>query len=152
MNFERFDKAEFDVLDCAVSGGYYPKGVNKDRALLLMETGIFVNTPISKWYKVGWKLTDKGKEYYEEFMLAVRNKHGHVWKTNRESNPDLYDEYDSYGDQLNKFAFESGYHNGYVCKNCGYSFCMHCTSEIDVPECTNKTIDASFRNPFLLLK
>ena len=28
--------------------------------------------------------------------------------------------------KVDEFAFDYGYHNGPMCKRCGYSFCMHC--------------------------
>lgn len=37
----------------------------------------------------------------------------HKWVLNEEGEPDY-------------FAWESGYHNGYLCERCGYSFCHHC--------------------------
>ena len=37
----------------------------------------------------------------------------HKWVLNNKGEPD-------------NFAFEYGYHNGYVCERCSYSFCEHC--------------------------
>ena len=37
----------------------------------------------------------------------------HKWILNDKGEPD-------------DFAFEYGYHNGYACERCGYSFCEHC--------------------------
>lgn len=37
----------------------------------------------------------------------------HKWILNDEGEPD-------------NFAFEYGYHNGYICERCSYSFCEHC--------------------------
>lgn len=31
--------------------------------------------------------------------------------------------------EIDVFAFEVGYHNGPVCKRCGYSFCIHCNPD-----------------------
>lgn len=128
-NIRRFDKIEFDVLEASYTGMFYnsPESDNAKRALLLMSEDIIKNNPFEKWSETGWKLTEKGHKYYLEFMELVREKHGHIWKTDDDGNIDI-------------FAYSAGYHNGMVCKNCGYSFCKHCNSEFDIPECKNKAI------------
>lgn len=135
---KRFDDIEFDCLNAANNGCYYPKGLMKDRALLLMEEGIFEHNPYENWAYSGWKLTEIGKQYWKEFLDAVRERHGHVWKTHRDIYPEDYDEDSEYGNSIDIFAYEMGYHNGPQCKKCGYSFCEHCLSEFDVPECKKK--------------
>jgi hypothetical protein len=137
MKITRFDELEYCVLNCSVNGMFSQEEDAKERALLLMNEGIFNENPISNWWRSGWKLSDTGKEYYKEFMDAVREKHGHIWMTYRDSEPELYKN-DDYGNTVDLFAYSEGNHNGYVCKKCGYSFCMHCTSEFNVPECWKK--------------
>ena len=124
MDIKRFDEIEFQVLDCAKNGGYYPEGENAARAKVLMSEGIFEFNPEDNWWKTGWKLTDIGQEYYKEFMQKVQQKHGHVWEKN------------DYNDNVNIFAYSNGYHNGPKCINCGYEFCQHCKCEINIPVCT----------------
>jgi hypothetical protein len=134
---DRFDEVEYRVLDCSTNGMFCQSGDEVDRALLLMSEGILVENPISNWWKSGWKLTNKGNEYIKEFRDAVREKHGHEWATYRDTDPDLYKD-DDYGNSIDNFAYSYGFHNGFVCKKCGYHFCMHCLSEFNVPECSNK--------------
>jgi hypothetical protein len=141
INIQRFDKIEFEVLIHTHPDGcgYYPEDPHKTRALLLMEEGILIDNPYDNWWKSGWKLTPKGVEYHDAFLKKLRDKHGHQWKTNRDSNPKHYKNSNSkYADKIDIFALSYGNHNGYECKKCGYSFCMHCLSEFDVKECTKK--------------
>jgi predicted Zn-ribbon and HTH transcriptional regulator len=70
-------------------------------------------------------------------MKKVQEKHGHVWMTNHDSDPDLAKD-SEYGKSVNIFATSKGYHNGPRCKNCGYEFGRHCICEFDVPECINR--------------
>lgn len=137
MNITRFDTIEYDVLQCGVSGGYYPVDSERgQRAIVLMEEGIFNNNPPQEWHKNGYKgFTESGKLYYKAFMEKVRESHGHEWETHYDSDPDIYDN-DERGNQINIFAYSSGYHNGPQCKNCGFSFCHHCENEMEIPHCS----------------
>ena len=137
MKIKRFDETEYDVLvTCSPDafGGYYYKSPHKERALLLMEEGYLEECPYDNWHIKGWSITDKGIKYWKKFIKKVRAKHGHVWKTRNENNPDDWDD-DKYGKETDWFAYEAGeYHNGPVCKKCGYGFCHHCTSEFEITE------------------
>lgn len=139
MKIKRFDSIEFDVLRCGERGGYYPLETEQgQRALLLMREGVYNDNPPGMWWKDGYKgFTKKGEGYYKTFMEKVRATHGHVWETNNETSPDIYDD-DEYGKRINSFAYSEGYHNGPRCKNCGYSFCEHCMNEMEIPACSAK--------------
>lgn len=137
MDITRFDVIEFDVLNCGKNGGFYREEERSTRAKIFMDEGIFLFNPEDQWIISGWKLSDKGLAYYDAFMQKLDNRHGHVWMTNHESNPDIYDA-DEYGNQRNIFAMSYGYHNGPKCKNCGYEFCQHCDSEFEVSECKKR--------------
>lgn len=135
MRITRFDTIEYDVLQCGVFGGYYlADSEHGQRAILLMQKGIFKNNPPKNWYKSGYIFTKKGNLYYKAFMDKVYKSHGHVWKTIYDSNPSLYKN-SEYSKQIDFFAYESGYHNGPQCKNCGFSFCHHCKNEMEIPKC-----------------
>ena len=137
----RFDIVEFQVLYIVKIGLYYLDKEIGHRALLLMEEGILKSNPEKNWARSGWRFTPEGELYYKEFMKKLRENHGHIWKTNRDSDPELYEEKeDEYADQIDKFAYSVGYHNGMICKKCGYSLCEHCTNEFDVPVCTSKGV------------
>jgi len=138
MKIKRFDSIELNTLICGERGGYYPDGTDEgERAKLLMIEGVFNKNPVKNWQKNGYAgFTEYGKKYYAAFMKRIAQKHGHVWETNRDTNPDLYDEDDEHGKKINAFAYSSGYHNGMVCKKCGFSFCRHCESEFEIPKCT----------------
>jgi hypothetical protein len=138
MEITRFDEIEFQIINCGKTGGYYLSEEHGERALLMMEQGILHPNPKSNWHVSGWKLTDYGKEYYDVFLAQVHANHGHVWMTNRDSNPDIYDDDDEYGNSVNIFAYSVGYHNGMQCKNCGFSFCEHCDSEMEIEPCRYK--------------
>jgi len=135
MKIKRFDEAEYKALQCGKSGGYYREEHEEGkRAILLMEEGIYKQNPINHWHIDGWKFTSEGEKYYTTFMKKVQKKHGHVWMTNYDSDP----EYNTgeYGKQINIFAMSGNYHNGPKCKKCGYEFCRHCTNEMKIPNCT----------------
>jgi hypothetical protein len=137
MKMKRFDTVEYKVMQCGKGGTYYPDDTDEaERALLLMDEGVFEKNPRNRWSESGWKFTKRGEQYYQAFMKAVREKHGHIWKTHRDNDPDSYQEGDVYGDIIDIFALSHGYHNGPECKKCGYSFCQHCDCEFDVPHCT----------------
>ncbi len=136
MDKNIFDQIEFDVLKCSKDGGYFRGHEHVARAIHLMSIGILENSPQDKWSYSGWKLTELGELYYEGFMKKVQEKHGHVWMTHKESNPDLYNDDSEYSNSVDIFAYEVGFHNGMKCKKCGYEFCMHCTSEFEVEKCT----------------
>lgn len=137
-----FDKIEFNVLKCCKPDGigYYNTGECAVRAEKLMEEGIIETVPRIDWWQHGWNLTEKGIKYREEFMLKLQQRHGHVWKTHRDSRPKDYKKgvTDEYADLRDDFVLANGNHNGPGCKNCGYEFCEHCTSEFDIPECTKR--------------
>lgn len=136
MRIKRYDNIEFRVLLCA-DGGYYPDGTPEaERAKLLMKEGIFNSNPVELWSHSGYKgLTEIGKKYYDQFLKRVRKSHGHVWKLNNHDDPDDKSEY---GKQVDLFAYSSGYHNGYECVKCGYTFCKHCETEFEVEVCSKK--------------
>ncbi len=135
MKLKRFDEIEFVVLDIVHRGmGYYPSGENADRAELLMSEGILVSSPRSEWQKSGWKFTDDGKALYDKFIARLRKRHGHIWVTRNEA----YDDNDLGGNEPYRFAYAVGYHNGYECKNCGFTFCVHCTNEFSIPKCSHE--------------
>lgn len=130
IKIERLDKTELLVLKSAHKDGfgYMPSDPYKERYLLMQKEGLVKNNPEEKWSEHGWHdtLTEKGKEYYDEFFRVVRNKHGHIWKKS---------EYDN--DKIDNFGYEAGeYHNGPVCILCGFGFCEHCKTELDIPKCS----------------
>lgn len=132
-----FDIIEFKVLKCADPNGmgYYPEDTEEGkRAITLIKEGILKDN-IKDWWKEGYKFTDQGFKYFEDFMKKVAEKHGHVWKTYNDSYSDDFDIHDNI---INTFAYSSGYHNGPECKNCGFTFCMHCTPEFDIPACSER--------------
>lgn len=135
MEIVRFDKTEFAVINASHSGAYSLNEELGERASLLMEQGVLHTNPKSNWSNTGWKLTDYGKQYYDAFLEQVHANHGHIWMTHRETNPDLYEEGDEYGNSIDAFAYFVGYHNGMVCKKCGFGFCMHCKSEFEIEHC-----------------
>ena len=98
-----------------------------------MKEGILVDTEYEDWIKVGRKLTEKGIKYHDEFIKRLREKHKHQWMTYRDSYPEDYKE--GTGNKINPSAYSNEFHNGYVCKKCGFSFCEHCTSEFDIEKC-----------------
>ena len=135
---KRFDVIELRVLLCGDNGGYYPLHTEEgERALILMKEGVFNSNPPENWSHNGYAgFTKKGRAYFVRFMKAVRAKHGHDWMTNADRDEDYIGT--EYGSQLDGFAYSSGYHNGYVCKKCGFSFCIHCLTELEIPVCNNK--------------
>lgn len=138
IKIKRFDEIEFRAIQCGENGGYYPYGLDEaDRAILLMKEGIYENNPKSNWSNTGWKFTEFGKEYYDKFMEKVQKKHGHMWMTNLETNPEFWNS-DEYGNKIDIFAYESGFHNGPKCKNCGFEFCHHCLNEMEIPVCSKR--------------
>lgn len=135
MEIKRFDEVEFEVLECVYNRmGYYPEGANAERAEVLMSEGILEDSPRRQWQKSGWKFTEFGKEYYKEFIAKVRLAHGHTWVTKREA----YGEDVEDGDSPYRFGYSSGYHNGYECSVCGFTFCVHCENEFSVQKCTHE--------------
>lgn len=142
----KFDKIEYEILKCGLpfpkGGGYYTTEEHAQRALELMDEGILQYNPIEEWHISGWKLTEKGQKYCNEFMKKVQQKHSHVWLTNRDNDPGGYDDDSTYGDEVDIFALEYGHHNGPECKKCGFSFCHHCTSEFDIEPCSKRLSSA----------
>ncbi len=47
-----------------------------------------------------------------------------------------HDWYKDEDGKVDEWAWESGFHNGVICKRCGESFCVHCTPNYDETECT----------------
>lgn len=47
-----------------------------------------------------------------------------------------HDWYKDEDGNIDEWAWESGYHNGVICKRCGESFCVHCTPNYDETKCT----------------
>lgn len=137
MEIKRFDLVEFEVLSCAEMG-YYPDGERAERAIVLMDEGVFIQNPRDNWQKSGWKFTDEGKEYFNAFIAKVREKHGHKWTTRHDENPDLYENNEN-GNTIDRFAYSVGYHNGMRCKECGFTFCVHCDSEFEIEKCHRST-------------
>ena len=139
---KRFDKTEFEVLKHAHPDGcgYYPSEPHKSRAFKLMKEGILIDNPFDNWNISGWKLTRKGLFYYNKFMKRLQERHGHVWMTNKDCDPEDYKgkRNDKYANEINEFAMSEGNHNGPRCKKCGYGFCHHCLSEFDVRNCDKK--------------
>lgn len=144
MNITRFDEIEFSVLEICINGlGYYPYHTEYGkRARLMMDEGIIKDIPVEVWPKCGYgstfedgALTEYGKEYAKEFYNIVRSTHGHVWETNNQDDPD---DQSDYGKKINRFAYSYGYHNGYRCAKCGFEFCVHCNSEFEVTQCSEK--------------
>lgn len=136
-----FNEDTYRVLKCGMPDemGYYNKPELVKIAKELMKQGYFINSPEDQWWQSGWKCTPKGIELFEKYIKLLHAKHGHQWKTRKESNPDLYDdEDDEYDNAINEFAMCEGNCNGPECKKCGFSFCMHCTSEFDISECSHK--------------
>jgi len=143
MKIKRLDSIELRVLNCAHPDGigyYYPNGKEAKRAILLMDEGIINKIPESEWSKSGWELTNEGLNYFDSFIITVRNNHGHEWMTRRDSDPyfNYYNKGDKRENDLDNFAYSSGYCNGYVCKNCGLNFCHHCDTELDIEICSEK--------------
>lgn len=140
MKIKRFDEVEFKCLKCAHPDGmgYYSSGLYAVRALVLMKEGIIKNNPQDNWIKTGWSLTKNGLKYYEEFYKKLMEKHGHVWKTYKDTQPKDYGKDSKYANEIDIFAMSEGTCNGPKCKKCGYSFCQHCTSEFNVKECVEK--------------
>ena len=136
-----FNKKTYKVLKCGTPDGvgYYMDEEFKKIALDMMEKGILENNPVEEWSNSGWKATKKGIKLFKSFEEKLQKLHGHIWKTNRDCDPDDYkDEESEYADKVNIFAYSVGYHNGPECKKCGYSFCHHCRSEFDIPKCDKK--------------
>jgi hypothetical protein len=125
MNIKRYDNTEFRILK-ACGGLYITNSPYKERALLMMQDGILKNNPFENWKVSGWRFTQKGLEYYDAFMQKVRDSHGHIWELN------------DYNNEINEFAYESSHCNGPRCINCGFSFCQHCTDEMNIPKCEHK--------------
>jgi hypothetical protein len=132
----RFDKLEYDCLRSASSEGfgYYASEEHTKRYLLLMEEGYIKNSPQKEWFRVGVHLNREGEKYWKLFLKKLREKHGHVWKTNK----DTQGEKGKWGSRVDVFALSEGNHNGPECKKCGFSFCQHCKSEFEIEECVNK--------------
>lgn len=106
-----------------LGGGYYYDGSPEATvAKKLMKDGLLQNSPVNNWHIYGWALTKKGESRLRSLIKEIRDSHGHVWES------------DSVG-QIDSFAYEIGYHNGFKCVNCGYEFCKHCLSEADIPKC-----------------
>ncbi len=135
MEIKRFDNLEFKVLDASNGGMYSLREDYAERALSLMAEGIIKDNPQQKWGDSGWKLTEQGRQYYRAFLEQMRAKHGHVWMLRKESNPESYEDGDEYGNGVDIFAYSVGYHNGMVCNKCGFSFCVHCDSEMELDAC-----------------
>lgn len=135
MEIKRFDDTELVVLSAAMKMHYCTGDIYVERALVLMEEGILVDSPLTEWYLSGLNLTPMGVEYYAAFMQKMRQTHGHVWLTNTELG---FFKDTKYGDEISMFAYAEGYHNGPKCKNCGYTFCEHCTSEMEISHCFYK--------------
>lgn len=53
------------------------------------------------------------KETPKKIIHHQRTYPSHKWRLNEKGEPDHW-------------AWEYGYHNGYLCERCGYSFCKHC--------------------------
>ena len=49
--------------------------------------------------------------------------------------------YTSIPDEIDTFAFESGFHNGPECEDCGFNFCEHCSPEGWNTKCGTESID-----------
>ena len=130
-----FNKKNYNVLKCGTNRMYSTTKKNMEIALDLMKKDIFIKSPKLQWGNSGWKLTKKGEKLFKEFKKKLLESHGHIWKTNRDSWPK---EDGEYGNMIDEFAYSIGIHNGPECKICGYSFCMHCTSEFDIPKCTGE--------------
>lgn len=137
-----FNKLNYQVLKCGTKEGYgyYDDNERTKIAFDLMEKGLFLKSPKHEWSNSGWKATAKGEKLFIEFAKKLQELHGHIWKTNIECIPEIYEKGDVYANQVNDFAFSSGHHNGPECKNCGYSYCRHCKSEFDIPKCTKEKI------------
>lgn len=133
----KVNEKDFRILKCAQPDGM--GYMNDDRALELMKLGLINRVPKSQWHKAGYKATEKGIEVFNRWVVEMRQKHGHVWLTNRESDPDLYEEDSEYANKINGSAFNEGYHNGPKCKNCGFEFCEHCFLEEELPVCSEKS-------------
>ncbi len=139
MKIKRFDELEFSILNIIELGMYSLDEDAGERAILLMKEGILVDNPKNNWVISGWKFTEEGEIYCKEFMELLRKEHGHIWMTYKDTDPEFYkNKDDPYLDRIDPFAYSEGYHNGYICKKCGYSFCTHCTPEFNVPECIRK--------------
>lgn len=127
MEIKRFDSIEYQVLKAAHKDGmgYYNDQKRKERYLLMQKEGIVKANPKTNWVQVGWHntLTEIGKEYFKAFMEKVNKNHGHIWKKDEDGSLDI-------------FAYSIGNHNGYECILCGYGFCHHCQTELDIPKCT----------------
>ena len=130
-----FNKNTYNVLKCGTSGMYSIDKEHMKIALNMMKEGVFFKSPKKEWGMSGWKATKKGEKLFEKFKKQLLESHGHVWKTNKDSYPE---EDGEYGDMIDEFALSEGIHNGPECKICGYSFCMHCTDEFDIPKCKGK--------------
>ncbi len=58
----------------------------------------------------------------------------HKWILNEDGKPD-------------RWAFESGYHNGVVCKDCGKSVCVHCHPDyLQMDDCTGPPAPKAITN------
>lgn len=135
---KRIDKTEYEiaaVLDQRF--GYYNDEIHAKRAIAWMKEGWIKDNPRSNWSQSGWKLTAKGKKHVAEVIAEVRKKHGHVWASHRDIDPESYKN-DKYGKSIDWFALEGGYHNGPRCKKCGFEFCHHCKSEWEIPHCPSR--------------
>lgn len=139
VELRRYDQIEFDILNILLNGiGYYGGDEHAERALLLMREGVIKDNPRENWPKSGWKLTEYGKEYAEAFLSEVRARHGHVWMTHEETNPDIYNDGSEYDKSIDWFAMSYGYHYGPRCKKCGLEFCHHCNDEFNISPCPKK--------------
>ena len=134
---KRFDEIEYDLAAILDSGmGHYNDDEHAERAMLWMEEGLIKTNPRKNWIRSGWKTTELGKKHIAAILKETRARHGHVWMTHHELDPDY--ENDEYGKSIDWFALSSGYHNGPRCKKCGYEFCHHCLSEWEIPPCNAK--------------
>lgn len=137
-----FNEKDFMILRCAQpdNWGY----INDDRALELMDLGYIQYKPKEQWRISSYQTTEKGTELYLLWLKEIRENHGHNWETYEDYEKRTYRhiEGDTYSEKEKtepfSFAFENGYHNGYVCKNCKFSFCLSCINEWDVEKCSKK--------------
>ncbi len=126
------DQITFSILRCA-----QPEGmgyINNDIALSLMQEGLIKDVPKENWWKEGYKATPKGIHIFKEWLQELRTRHQHQWKT-KADNDWCDDKRTKYAKRVDDMAFCEGYHNGFQCKKCGFKFCVHCHTELDVKPC-----------------
>lgn len=73
-------------------------------------------------------MNDRDKELEEKWRAervaesdaVIARANGHKWRLDD-------------GGLVDRFALDEGYHNGPGCEVCGYSFCIHCYDEPQMP-------------------